>query len=346
MKVLVYSTKPFEKPFLQKAFAKPLQVVFTHKALSVKTAALAKDCKAVCIFTNDDASLAVIELLCAAGVKHIAIRAAGYDNIDLKAAQALHISVANVPEYSPYAIAEHAVALMLALNRKLILANKQVHQRNFTLDNLVGFDLRDKFVGIIGTGRIGKVLAKIMTGFGCTVMAHDLLPDADLEENYDVQYSSLNSLCENCDIISIHLPLTKDTKHLIGAALLAKMKKGVMLINTSRGGVLHTGELLPFLKNGHVGAAGLDVYEYEKGLFFFNHRSKPLRDPLLKRLLRFPNVLVTPHQAFATEEALQNIASAAARNLFCWAKNKQSENELTPAPVAQGKAVSMPQLFA
>ncbi|MDQ3842990.1 MAG: 2-hydroxyacid dehydrogenase [Bacteroidota bacterium] len=335
MKVIVYSTKNFERPFLQKVFQPPVEPFYTDKALSMETAALAYGYEAVCIFANDDASAPVLKQLHLLGIRYVAIRAAGYDNVHLETANELGMRVANVPEYSPHAIAEHAIALMLALNRKLILASEQVHLQDFTLDRLVGFDLNKKKVGIIGTGRIGKVMAKILHGFGCTILAYDIKQDADLENSYGVFYVGLNTLCSMSDIISIHLPLTKETKYLINRDKISSMKKGVMLINTSRGGVLKTEDVIPFLQNGHIGYLGLDVYEKEKGLFFYDHSNKPVEDALLSKLLSFRNVLITPHQAFATTEALSNIAATTFYNLQCWAQSMPAPNELTYRQVLQ-----------
>ena len=260
---------------------------------------------------------------------YIAIRASGYDNIDIQAANALGIRVANVPDYSPNAVAEHAVALMLALNRKLTTANAQVHQQNFSLDHLVGFDLNKKKVGIIGTGRIGSVVARIMHGFGCTLLAYDARRDQNLENKYNVFYTGLNTISSMCDIITIHLPLNEHTHYLIDRKLIQSMKRGVMLINTSRGAIIKTQDVIDGLITGQIGYFGTDVYEYEKGIFLHDHTGETLNDTMLKKLMNFSNVLVTPHQAFATHEALTNISLTTFQNLIAWMHGKPATNEIT-----------------
>jgi len=329
MKVLFYSSKEFESHFLRTAIEPKFEATFVKEPLSLTTADLSNGYEAICIFTADDASAEVIAELKKNGVRYIAIRATGYDNVDIQAASSAGIKVANVPEYSPYAIAEHAVGMMLALNRKLVKANEQVHHQNFTLDNLVGFDLNRKKVGIIGTGRIGSAVARILHGFGCTLIAYDLNHNQWLENKYNVFYTGLNTLCSMCDIITIHLPLNEQTKYLINKKVIDQMKHGVMLINTSRGGILNTRDVLDALPGGQIGYLGIDVYEYEKGLFFYNHSGEEIHDSLFTKLMGFSNVLITPHQAFATREALTNIAATTAANLLLWEKGATSENEIT-----------------
>lgn len=331
MKILFYSTKAFEKPYLAQANKLECETVFATEALSPQTVSLAKGFDAVSIFTADDASAAVIKALAALGIKLIAVRAAGYDNVDLDAANECNVTVSNVPEYSPYAVAEHAVALLLALNRKIVLAHTQVQEQNFSLDNLIGFDLRGKTVGIIGTGRIGSAFARIMHGFDCRLMAYDVVESKALEYKLDVQYVSIDELCRQSDVISIHTPLTPQTKHLINAKRLKEMKQGVLLINTARGAVVKTEDVITYLENGHLGAYGMDVYEKEKGIFFYDHQGEDLHDPQLQKLLHLPNVLLTPHQAFATKEALTNIAETTFANVEAWANYCLSGNELTKA---------------
>ncbi|RYG52891.1 MAG: 2-hydroxyacid dehydrogenase [Chitinophagaceae bacterium] len=328
MKILFYSTKSFEKNYLAAANHSDHELVFTEEVLSQETAHLAEGFEVISIFTADDASAVVINSLSSAGVKFIAIRAAGYDNVDLEAAGKHDIQVTNVPEYSPYAIAEHAVALILSLSRRIVIAHEQLKKQNFTLDNLVGFDLHNKTVGVIGTGRIGSVFAKIMHGFGCKILAYDLQKDEQLISRYDVRYAALQDVCRKSDIISLHLPLNKETKHLIAAPLLRLMKKGAMLINTARGAVVNTEDVYTFLANGHLGYYGMDVYEKEKGVFFFDHTWQKLDDAVLHQLMRMPNILVTPHQAFATKEALRNIASTTFDNIDAWLNYQRSGNEL------------------
>jgi len=329
MKVLFYSTKEFEKTWLTAANKTDHSIDFISEALTINSASLAKGYNCISVFTADDGSEPVIRELAQLGVKMIAIRATGFDNVDIGTAGSLGITVVNVPEYSPYAVAEHAVSLMLALNRRVVRANEKVHAQNFLLDDLIGFDLNKKTVGIIGTGKIGSVLARILHGFGCNILAHDVVKNQKLIHWYDVHYVELHTLFSRSDIISVHTPLTEQTKHLINEEAIQKMKKGVMIINTARGGVVNTADILRYLENGQIGYYGADVYEQEKGIFFFDQSGKDLNDPLLARLLSNKNVLLTPHQAFATKEALSNIATTTFLNIDCGAKRTRSGNELT-----------------
>ena len=328
MKTIIYSIKDFERSYLLKANKMNHELTCIEEALMPDTASLAKGHEAVVVFTGDDVSTAVIEKLHEAGIKYIAIRAVGYDNVDIKTANELGIKCANVPEYSPYSIAEHAVALMLALNRKLILADKQVHQHNFTVGNLVGFDLHQKTVGIVGTGKIGSIAAKILHGFGCNLLGYDIAENKELTEKYNLQYVDLKKLCSSSDIITLHMPLNTATKYLINKEILDVMKPGVMLINTARGAVINTEHVIEALDNGKIGYLGLDVYEKEKGIFFYDYSKNKVKDDVLKKLMSYPNVIITPHQAFATNEALLNIADTTFYNLNKWANNITSENEL------------------
>ena len=328
MKVIIYSIKDFERPYLFQANKMKHELTCVEVALSAETAAMAQTHETAVVFTGDDVSTAVVEKLHEAGVKYIAVRAVGYDNVDIKKANDLGIKVANVPEYSPYAIAEHAVALMLALNRKLILADRQVHNHNFRVSNLVGFDMHQKTVGIIGTGRTGSVVAKILHGFGCKLLGYDIQQNKELVEKYNLQYIDLKTLCSSSDIITLHTPLNTATKYLISKEMLYLMKPGVMLINTARGAVINTEHIIEALENGKIGYLGLDVYEKEKGIFFYDHSKQKMKDEMLKKLMSYPNVIITPHQAFATNEALSNIADTTFYNIDCWAKNKKSDNEL------------------
>lgn len=288
---------------------------------------------AIAIFTADDASANIIASLSHLHIQFIAIRAAGYDNVDLAAAEQFGIRVANVPEYSPYAIAEHAMAMILAMNRQLLLAHQQVSKQNFTIENLIGFDLHGKKAGIIGTGRIGAVMAKILHGFGCEILAYDLHRNIRLENDYQVTYTGLETLCSKCDIISLHTPLNKSTQHLINEAMLEKMKPGVMIVNTARGAIIDTSSLLKYLENGRIGYLGMDVYEFEKGIFLLDHSGERIADSLLTKLISLPNVMVTPHQAFATHEALTNIAETTFFNLHCWATQRFSRYEIGTNPI-------------
>jgi len=329
MKILFYSTKDFEQPYLETFNYGKEEILFIKEALGLQTADKAKGFDTVSIFTGDDASSAVLEVLHKNGVRFIAIRAAGYDNVDIKKATELGIVAANAPEYSPYAIAEHAIALILALNRKIITADKQVHQQNFTTSNLVGFDLNRKTVGIIGVGRIGGVLVKIMHGFGCRLLGYDIQENKELKEKYGLEYVDLPALCREANIISVHTCLTPGTRYMINRKLIGLMQRGVMLINTSRGGCVNTQDIIEGLENGHIGYYGADVYENERGVFFYDHSGEELNDPMLKKILAMPNVLITPHQAFATQEALSNIAITTFDNIECWKNNKRSKSELT-----------------
>jgi len=329
MKVLFYSIREFEKPFLSAANTKNIECGFTELALGEKTAAMAKGYDAICIFTGDDASEHVIEQLHAIRVKHIAIRAAGHDNVNIGAARAREIKVVNVPEYSPYAIAEHAVAMMLALNRRLITANEQVKRLDFTVGNLLGFDMNKKTVGLIGTGKTGQIVARILNGFGCRLLAYDIDPAEGLEKELNLTYTDLETLYRESDIVSLHVPLNNGTRYLINQHAISQMKPGVMLINTARGAVVKTDAVIEGLTNGKIGFFGMDVYEKEKGVFFFDYTGKELNDPVLKKLLTMPNVLVTPHQAFATHEALTNISDATFHSFSCWENNIPAQFELT-----------------
>jgi len=331
MRVLFYSMKDFERPYLEEANIKEHDLVMINEPLSLETASLAKDCDAVCIFTSDDASAPVLSKLAQQGVSYLAIRAAGYDNVDLHAAAQLNIKVANVPAYSPYAIAEHAVSLMMALNRKTVKAHKQVQHYDFTLHNLIGFDMHRKTAGIIGTGKTGEAIAAILHGFGCRVLAYDVKKNKDLANRYGVQYTDLATLCQESDIITVHAGLNEESKHMINKDVISWMKKGVMLINVSRGAIVKTADVADAVENGHIGYFGMDVYEHEKGVFFNDLRGRKMEDKLLCRLLRMPNVLITPHQAFATREALHNIAETTFYNLHCWRKKLACKHELAVA---------------
>jgi D-lactate dehydrogenase len=334
MKVLIYSAKDFEQAYLLGANTNNYVARMTEKALSPETAAMANGFDAVSVFTGDDVSAPVIEKLHEGGVRFIAIRAVGYDNTDLGKARELGIRVANVPEYSPYAIAEHALALILALNRKLIIADRQVHSQNFKVNNLVGFDLHGKTIGIIGTGKTGGTLVKILQGFDCRILGYDIHPNNDLVTKYKLEYTSLGQLCRESDIISIHTGLTPQTKYLVNKELIAQMKPGIMLINTGRGGCVNTEDVIHYLETGHIAFFGADVYEKERGLFFYDRSGQELKDETLKKLLAMPNVLITPHQAFATREALGNIADTTFNNIASWANNRPAANELFQIPFA------------
>ena len=329
MKTIFYSVKSYEQPFLDRYIRNPAEVLFIDEPLGPNTTHLAAGFDIVSIFTGDDASAPVLEALYALGVRFITVRATGADNVALKKCTELGITVANVPGYSPHAIAEHAVALILALNRNLILSNRQVHVHNFETANLVGFDLSGKTVGIIGCGRIGAVMARIMHGFGCTVLGYDLLIDKSLVSAYGVKYVTLEQLCKRSDIISIHTGLTQGTRYIINKHTLSLMKPAAMLINTGRGGCVDTEAVLNALDNGKLGYYGADVYENERGVFFHDWSAEILKDPLLERLLSSKRVLLTPHQAFATNEALSQIAEITCYHISWWSKGQWTLHELT-----------------
>lgn len=328
MKLLVYSAKKFEIPFINKASDERHKITYTKDALDSETVIQAVGFKAISIFSGDDASSVVLEKLWDLGVRYIAIRATGFNNIQIKPAYQLGFKVANAPNYSSHAIAEHAVGLLLALNRKLIIADRQVHQYNFLLDGLIGFNLKEKTVGIIGTGNIGSVMVKIMNGFGCKILANDLEPDIDLVELCNVEYTNLEDLCRRSDIITLHIPLSYENHQLINNKRLGWMKKGVVLINTARGAIVHHKALIQSLEEKQIGGYAADVYEKEKGIFFKDHSDDSIKDEQLKKLLSFPNVLLTPHQAFVTKEALENIAKITMQNLNEWEEGKTCKNEL------------------
>ncbi len=328
MKITIFSDHPFERHPIEQANGGKHQLTFVPTYLTTKTAILAKGSDAVAIFVNDDGSAEVLRLLHEYGVRYIACRSAGINHVDMQEAKALGMKVANVPGYSPYSVAEHTVALMLALNRKLVRANSRVRDLNFSLNGLTGFDMNGKTVGIVGVGTIGEVVAKILHGFGCELLGFDLHPNEELTDRYGMVFTDLEDLIRRSDIITLHTPLNKHTHYLINQKRIAKMKKGVMLINTSRGGLVDTKAVIKGLKKGRIGYLGLDVYEEESGLFFEDHSGDILQDDVIARLLTFPNVLITSHQAFLTDTALQNIADTTFHNINCWEKGVESEFEL------------------
>jgi D-lactate dehydrogenase len=319
MKVVAYSIKPFEKEFLIRANRKKHDITLISNPLSVETASFAAGKDAVLVFTNDDVSANVINKLSGLGVKYIATRSAGTDHIDKSAAQNAGIKLANIPAYSPEAIAEHTALLVLALSRKLIRANEQVDNFDFRLDELMGFNLHGKTVGVIGLGHTGLAAAAIFNGFGCKVLGHDITTP-DHPEN--IAMVELDDLLAASDIITLHIPLTTQTIYLIKKSSIAPMKDGVMIINTSRGGLIKTADALNALDSGKIGYLGLDVYESENELFFEDHKNEGQKDALLKRLIDHPNVLITPHQGFLTKEALQEIANQTINNLDLWQQER------------------------
>ncbi len=328
MKTVIFSTHKFEKPFIEKANQSRHELIFLETRLTSDSASLALGCRAVSLFVNDDASAPVLELLYQQGIQYIVFRSAGFNNVDLFRADQLGIRIARVPAYSPYAVAEHAVALMLALNRKLIRAHNRIVDLNFSLDGLTGFDMHGKTAGIIGTGKIGAIVARILSGFGCRLLAFDQHENEDIKQKYQVEYADLMSLCRQCDIITLHVPLNAQTKHLINKSAIDVMKHGVMLINTGRGGLIKTSDVVKALKSALIGYFGMDVYEEEEGLFFEDHSADILQDDTIARLMTFQNVLITSHQGFLTDTALKNIAEITIDNLSCFERNAICENEL------------------
>lgn len=339
MKVAVYDTHLFEKTLLaeknieiaQKLGQPPHLLRFFSFHLDESSVDTAKGFDAVCVFTNDHVTGAVLNALSKNGIKLIALRCAGFNQVDLVTAQKLGIPVVRVPAYSPYAVAEHAVGLILTLNRKFHRSYLRIKESNFSLDGLTGFDLHGKTVGIIGTGKIGSVFAKIMHGFGCKLLGYDPAPQATLTQEYGLKYCELPELYQSSDIISLHLPLKKETHHLMGATAFSMIKKGALLINTGRGGLIDTTALIASLKSGNLGGAGLDVYEEEEDVFFVDHSDVGIQDDRLARLTTFPNVVITSHQAFLTQEALTAIAETTLNNLWDYELRQTLKNRV-PSP--------------
>ena len=317
IRIAFFDTKEYDKESFEKvAAARDVEVKYLETKLSEHTAELARGCDAVCVFVNDTVNAAVIDKLYECGVKMIALRCAGYNNVDLQRAYG-RIHVVHVPAYSPYAVAEHAAALLLTSIRRIHKAYNRTRDFNFSLNGLTGFDLHGKTAGIIGTGKIGRIFSDICRGFGMHVIAYDRFPAKDS----GIEYVTLDELLERSDIISLHCPLTEETKHLINAAAIDKMKKGVVILNTSRGALIDTEALLLGIKARKVGAACLDVYEEEADIFFEDRSGHILNDELLSRLISMPNVIVTSHQAFLTQEALHNIAETTMNNIQSYFDN-------------------------
>ena len=320
MRIAVFNTKPYDQRFLEAANANHhFELVFLEAHLSPRTATLAQGCEAVCTFVNDPLPAATLTVLHGLGVRLIALRCAGFNQVDLKAANQLGMTVARVPAYSPFAVAEHAVALILTLNRNIHRAYNRVREGNFQLEGLLGFDLHGKTVGVIGTGKIGAIFARIMGGFGTRVLAFDPYPNPDLGA---VDYVTLEALLSQSDVVSLHCPLTPQTQHLMNAERLQQLKRGAMLVNTSRGALIDTPAAIEALKSGQIGALALDVYEEEGDLFFENLSNAVIQDDVFSRLLTFPNVLITGHQAFFTREALENIARTTLQNVAAFASGQ------------------------
>jgi D-lactate dehydrogenase len=314
--VAVFDTKPYDREALQQAAAPGhLEWRFLEFRLSRETAALAQGAQAVCVFVNDQLDRPCLEALVGLGIKLVALRCTGFNNVDVAAAKELKITVTRVPVYSPYAVAEHAIALLLTLNRKTHRAYNRVREMNFSLKGLVGFDLHGKTAGIIGTGKIGRIVGQILRGFGMRVVAYDPFPDPPWAAQHGVEYVAAATLAQASDILSLHIPLTPETRHIIRRETLEQMKPGAILINVSRGALIDTTALIEALKLGRLGGVALDVYEEEEGIFFEDLSGEVLQDDELARLLTFPNVVITSHQAFLTREALADIARTTVANL-------------------------------
>jgi len=328
MRAIVYSTHAFERPYLAAAGGNHHELHFLEHRLDRATAALASGYQAALLFANDDGSAPVLDALAANGIGYLALRSAGYNHVDIEHAHRIGLRVANVPEYSPYAVAEHAVGMILALNRKLLRAYSRVRELNFSLDGLVGFDLHGKTVGVFGVGRIGSVLVRILHGFGCRVLGCDPIERAELIKTCGLEYVCLEQLCRESRILVLCAPLTPQTRYVVNRDTIALMPDGVMIINVARGGLLKTRDVIEALKQRKIGYLGLDVYEEETGLFFYDHSADIVTDDLIARLLTFPNVLITSHQAFLTEEALTNIAATVSSALTAWEHGMTAPTEL------------------
>jgi D-lactate dehydrogenase len=335
MRVATFSTKSYDRIFLNAANATYRhELVFFEPRLTEETTALAAQFPAVCVFVNDQLSSTVLKSLAGQGTRLIALRSAGFNNVDLIAARELGLTVVRVPAYSPYAVAEHTVGLILTLNRKIHRAYARVREGNFALDGLLGFDLHGRSVGVIGTGKIGAVVARIMNGFGCHLLAYDPFPNSDCER-LGVKYVSLPQLFAASDIVTLHCPLTPETHHLIDAEAIGQMKSGAMLINTGRGALIDAQAVIEALKSGQIGYLGLDVYEEEADLFFEDLSDKIIHDDVFARLLTFPNVVITGHQGFFTEEALKGIAETTLSNITAFEQGQGAMHEVSSERVAQ-----------
>ncbi|MDX5480717.1 MAG: 2-hydroxyacid dehydrogenase [Hymenobacteraceae bacterium] len=330
MKVVFFSSKAYDQQFFSKTneeYAHELK--FLEVSLNESTAVLAKGHEVVCIFVNDVANKKVLQVLAEQGIKLVALRCAGFNNVDLNMAGELGIKVVRVPAYSPHSVAEHTVALILTLNRKTHRAYNRVKEGNFALNGLMGFDLHGRTIGIIGLGKIGLVTAKILKGFGCRVLGYDITEHKEAQE-IGIEFSDLDTLYKESDIISLHCPLTPQTYHMISDESISKMKDGVMIINTSRGATIDTRAVIKGLKSEKIAYLGLDVYEEEADLFFEDLSDKVIKDDVFMRLLSFNNVLITGHQAFFTTDAMQAIASVTLQNITDFEQQKPLENEVKP----------------
>lgn len=321
MKILIYSSQEFEKNYFNKFNAGQHQLDFTADSLSLETVHKAKGYEGVCCFVADSLEENIILKLSELGIKLIALRSAGYDHVDMVAAKKCGMTVVRVPDYSPQAVAEFAVGLILALSRKILKAYIQGLEHNFKLEGLMGFNLNQKTIGIVGTGKIGMAFAQIISGFGCRILANDIAPNMSCH-NLDISYVDFKDLLEQSDIVSLHCPLNPSTYHLFDHLEFSQMKKGALIVNTARGGVINTKALIKILKTGHLAGAALDVYEKEKGLFFIDHRKDMIQDEQFLELQKMPNVIVTPHQAFLTTEAISNITQMTIDNITAFENGK------------------------
>jgi len=328
MKVAMFSSRSYDIQHFKPLISDPINIDFFDTQLNIQTASLAAGFDAVCAFVNDDLSEPVLTKLDELGVKHIAMRCAGFNNVDLKCAKALGINIVRVPAYSPEAVAEHAIALLMTINRKTHKAYQRTRDANFSLEGLVGFNLHGKTVGIIGTGRIGVAAMAIFKGFGCKILASDPYP-SEHAIALGAEYVSLEELFANSDVISLHCPLMEDNKHLLNKDTFALMKDGVTIINTSRGGLVNAYDAIQALKSGRIGGLGLDVYEDEETLFFGDHSSEIISDDIFRRLSACHNVIFTGHQAFLTKEALTSIAQTTLDNLKVLSEGQDCTNQVT-----------------
>jgi len=333
MRVAFFSTKSYDKDYFDKAnLDHGHELMYLEPTLNTHTSSLAYEYPAICVFVNDKLSASTIQDLAQKGLRLIALRCAGFNNVDLEAADKANIKIVRVPAYSPYAVAEHAVALILTLNRKTHKAYNRVREHNFSLERLEGFDLYGRTVGVIGTGKIGAVFCHIMKGFGCRVLATDKFPSEELMQK-GIEYVPLDELLNQSEIISLHCPLTPETYHIINEDSIQHLQKGAMLINTSRGALIDTHAAIEGLRSGKIGYMGIDVYEQEDALFFKDLSEMVIPDELIMRLMGYPNVLVTSHQAFFTKTALREIAETTLENITAFAQQQELVNEVTTAMV-------------
>lgn len=329
-RVLFFSAKPFELEAFKKLenSYKEIKITPVESSLNASTAKLCEGYSVICCFVTDKLNADCLQAISATGVKLIALRSAGFNHVDLKAAEKFNLTVVRVPAYSPEAIAEFSVGLYLSLNRKIHRAHTRIHDGNFSLSGLVGHNVNKQTIGVIGTGNIGKCTAQIYRGFGAKVIAYDLKPNTEWAQKNNVEYCDLDFLLQNSDVITLHIPLNSSNLHFLNTAAFAKIKKNCYLINTSRGGLIETKALISALKKHQLAGAALDVYEEEEGIFFEDHSNDMIDDDVLARLTTFPNVLITSHQAFLTEEALAEIAHSTLQNIFDWSNGTKLLNQV------------------